>query len=97
MKKVLDDMGLSPGSEVFVLHNACYGCPDRDDHCSIDCTAKDKKYVEKTMVDETCIILGVSESGPGCRLRVTIDGVEYDEDSIGNLVFMDRKGALESL
>ena len=49
------------------------------------------------MVDETCIILGVSESGPGCRLRVTIDGVEYDEDSIGNLVFMDRKGALESL
>lgn len=97
VKKVLDDMGISPGSEVFMLRDACYRCPDRDDHCGIDCTTKDKKYVEKTMVDEACVILGASESGPGCRLKIAIDGVEYDEDSIGNLVFTDRKEALESL
>lgn len=89
--KHLNDLGIKPGDSIWMIRSACFDCPEGEDHCSIDCEIKDKKYLEKTTVSDVEVKIG---SG-GLELLIA-DEYGYYHDEFDK-IFFDRKDALESM
>lgn len=98
--KVLEDIGLAPGNEIWAVRKACYNCPEYDDHCGIACKKKDKRYLEKTYLAEVKIRM----TKCGFQLEFVDDednsynAHDFDNAELENCkVFTNREEALEIL
>ena len=95
MNKELGKIGLAPGNEIWVIRNGCYECPDKDDHCQIDCEKKSKKYLEHTKIIRAGIVIG---DGMLPTYKFTDEEMnEFSLSAINVTVFTNREEALEKL
>ena len=95
VNRILDDLGLAPGNEIWTIKDACHDCPEQEDHCQSDCKIKEKRYLEKTRVFKTQI--EIREDDTFELIIIDEDDNKYDTDDIDVSLFVERNDALEKL
>lgn len=95
MNDALDGMGLAPGCEIYVIRDACFECPDKDDHCTVGCDRKVCRYMEKTSVFRTKV--EYTEDGSFDICVIDSEGESHMGNDHGKTLFTDRQDAIRAL